>query len=184
MPYLSGHLLSPSTIRTSGENDLKVLTRQWSILVKDLKVNEIAPKLISEGILSEEWLDDVVGEKTKQNQREAIIRNVQMKGPKGLQIFKKALAEIGQSHLLDERLKSPQFQGTPSHGNKVQEQKFDVQNSHTDGKHSYESRVSFFPHEFNIGYIEGLLEVAGVSSDSTIVSISNYHKFYFSIFLT
>ncbi|CAG0898889.1 unnamed protein product [Darwinula stevensoni] len=65
-----------------------------------LDVDQIAPILISKNILSVEWRDTVKGHKTRRDERQTILESVRMKGPTGFQVFRQALEEIEQAHLI------------------------------------------------------------------------------------
>ncbi|CAG0898960.1 unnamed protein product, partial [Darwinula stevensoni] len=77
-----------------------ILRRQWPIFLEYLDVDAISPILISKYVLPVDWMDN--GEKPlrAREKREAILRIVRAKGRTGFQAFKKALAQVGQSHLV------------------------------------------------------------------------------------
>ncbi|CAG0902873.1 unnamed protein product [Darwinula stevensoni] len=77
-----------------------ILRRQWPIFLEYLDVDAISPILISKYVLPVDWMDN--GEKPlrAREKREAILRIVRAKGRTGFQAFRKALAQVGQSHLV------------------------------------------------------------------------------------
>ncbi|CAG0891019.1 unnamed protein product, partial [Darwinula stevensoni] len=83
--------------RSSGNDEL---TPSWAALVDKLEVSKIAPKLVSKNVLAPNWRDAEEKPSTKQEEREAILKIVRGQGPLGIQKFKDALEEIGQSHLM------------------------------------------------------------------------------------
>ncbi|CAG0897830.1 unnamed protein product [Darwinula stevensoni] len=80
-----------------------ILRRQWPIFLEYLDVDAISPILISKYVLPVDWMDN--GEKPlrAREKREAILRIVRAKGRTGFQAFRKALAQVGQSHLVSSR---------------------------------------------------------------------------------
>ncbi|CAG0900958.1 unnamed protein product [Darwinula stevensoni] len=83
--------------RSSGNDELKPF---WAALADRLDVPKIAPILVSKDVLAPNWRDTEEKLSTKQEEREAILKIVRGQGPSGIQKFKDALEEIGQSHLM------------------------------------------------------------------------------------